>query len=155
LEFGPRLGVEAGSGRFAGAVYGRWFDGGLASHLLFLGDGDTFAFSFGAGARGRYYWVDDLAGAHAGAAGEYLRTRIEDGADRIVTTSGYVIPAAEGGYRFALGRFYADAAAALGYALKVSGRVDDLPGGHMAGAFVAENKSSVYGALSLELGVYF
>jgi hypothetical protein len=64
-------------------------------------------------------------------------------------------PAAEGGYRFELGRFYADAGAALGYAFKVSGRVDDLPGGNMASTFAAENKSAVYGQLSLELGVYF
>jgi hypothetical protein len=155
LEFGPRLGIEGGAGRFAGALYGRWFDGGLASRHMFLNDGDAFAFSFGVGARGRYYWADGLAGAHAGVSLEYLRSRIQNDSERIVTTSAYVVPAAEGGYRFGLRSFYADASAALGYAFKVLGNVADLPGGDMASASVVENKSAFYGAVSLDLGVYF
>jgi hypothetical protein len=155
LMFGPRVGVEAGGERLTGALYGRWFDAGLLSRSLFLKSGDDFGFSWGAGARGRYYFAQGLSGVHVGAGAEYLRTRIETPSVRIATTSGYFVPYAEAGYRLPLGRFYGGAAAALGYAARLSGRVENLPGGTAASSYQASNQSSVYAAASLELGFFF
>src|SRR4051794_38765631 len=56
LMFGPRVGADAGGAQLTGGVYGRWFDPGLLGRSLFLKDGDRFAFSYGVGARGRYYF---------------------------------------------------------------------------------------------------
>jgi hypothetical protein len=155
LMFGPRIGVDAGSARLTGGVYGRWFDPGLLGRSLFLKTGDSFAFSYGVGARGRFYFAPGHGGFHLGAGAEYLRTRIENAAALVVTTSGYFIPYAEAGYRFAFQRFYAGVSAALGYAARLSGRVDNLPGGNSAGSYQATNESSVYGTAGLELGVFF
>jgi hypothetical protein len=155
LLFGPRVGVEIGGGRVSGALYGRWFNLGLLSHSLFLNDGDDFGLSYGAGLRGRYYLSEGLEGAHVGIAVEYLRTRIETPSVLIATVSGYAVPYAEAGYRFTVGSFYADASAALGYAFKLSGSVENLPGGSAAGSYQAQDKSSIYGSASLDLGVYF
>jgi hypothetical protein len=58
-------------------------------------------------------------------------------------------------HRMPFGRFYAGIAAALGYALKASGNVQNLPGGNEASEYVASNQSTVYGSASLDLGVYF
>jgi hypothetical protein len=155
LMFGPRVGVEAGTPHITAGVYGRWFSPGLLGHSLFLNDGDSFAFSYGIGARGRYYLGEGQRGFHLGAGGEYLRTRVENAAARVATVSGYVVPYAEAGYRLAFDRFYAGASAVLGYAAKVSGQVENLPGGTNAGSYEATNESSVYGSAALELGVFF
>jgi hypothetical protein len=52
-------------------------------------------------------------------------------------------------------RFYAGVAAAAGYAFRLSGHVENLAGANMAGSYAAKNESSLYGAASFELGVYF
>ena len=155
LMFGPRVGVDAGGERLTGGVYGRWFDPGLLGRSLFLQNGDRFAFSYGVGARGRYYVGEAHTGFHVGAGAEYLHTRIENTAALVVTTSRYLVPYAEAGYRFAFDRFYAGATAALGYAARLSGQVDNLPGGNNAGSYQASNQSSVYGSAGLELGLFF
>jgi hypothetical protein len=155
LMFGPRVGVEAGGNRLTGALYGRWFNGGLLSHSLFLQNGDDFAFSWGAGVRARYYFSDGQTGIHAGAGAEYIRSRIETASALIATNSAYLVGYAEGGYRFAFGRFYADLAVALGYAARLSAEVENLPGGTAASSYEPTNKSSLYGTGSLELGLYF
>src|SRR5262245_53546309 len=62
LMFGARIGVEAGGSRITGALYARWFDAAVLSHNLFLKNGESFGFSYGAGVRGRYYAFDDQAG---------------------------------------------------------------------------------------------
>jgi hypothetical protein len=155
VMFGPRVGVEAGGDHLAGAVYARWFDGALLSRSLFLGDGDSFGFSWGVGARGRYYPTSGQAGLHLGAGVEYLRTRVETKAALIAAISSYAVPYAEAGWRLAFGRFYGDAAAALGYAARLSSRVEDLPGGHSASTYAVSDKSSIYGSLLLELGFFF
>jgi len=155
LMFGPRVGVEAGTPHITGGVYGRWFSPGLLGRSLFLNDGDSFAFSYGVGARGRYYLGEGQRGFHLGAGAEYLRTRVENSAALVATVSGYVVPYAEVGYRLAFDRFYAGASAVLGYAAKLSSTVQNLPGGSNAGSYEATNESSVYGSAALELGVYF
>ena len=155
VMFGPRIGVETGGAHLTGGVYGRWFDAGLLGRSLFLNDGDSFAFSYGIGARGRYYFGESQSGLHVGAGAEYLRSRVENQAALVVTTSGYVIPYGEIGYRYPFGSFFAGASAVLGYAALLSGRVDNLPGGNNAGAYAANNESSVYGSAALEAGVYF
>jgi hypothetical protein len=43
----------------------------------------------------------------------------------------------------------------LGYAARLSGKVDNLPGGNNASSYAATNESSVYGSVGLELGVFF
>jgi hypothetical protein len=155
LMFGPRVGVDAGGAHLTGGVYGRWFDPGLLGRSLFLQSGDRFAFSYGVGARGRYYLGEAHAGFHLGAGAEYLHTRIENTGALVVTTSRYLVPYAEAGYRFAFDRFYAGATAALGYAARLSGQVDNLPGGNNAAAYQASNESSIYGSAGLELGLSF
>jgi len=155
LMFGPRVGVDAGGAHLTGGVYGRWFDPGLLGRSLFLKDGQSFAFSYGVGARGRYYLGEGHGGLHVGAGAEYLRTRVEEAAALIASTSGYFVPYAEVGYRLAFDRFYAGATALLGYAARVSGSVENLPGGNNAASYQANNESSIYGSAGLELGVFF
>jgi hypothetical protein len=155
LMFGGRIGAEAGGSRITGAVYGRWFNAGVLSHNLFLKNGESFGFSYGGGVRGRYYASDNQAGLHVGLGLEYLRTRIENASVRIATTSGYLVPQAEVGYRFARGRLFADGSVAMGYATQLSGSVSNLSGGNSAGLYTAADESSVYAAASLELGVLF
>jgi hypothetical protein len=153
--FGPRLGVEIGAGHVSGALQARWFNPGLLAHSLFLHEGDEFAFSYGAGLRGRYYLPEGLSGLHFGAAIEYLRVRVEDRQVLLATVSSYLVPYAEAGYRLSFGPVYADASAGFGYALRASSNVENLPGGSAAGAYVATNESSVYGTASLDLGIFF
>jgi hypothetical protein len=154
LLFGSRAGVEAGGDHVAGAIYARWFDAGLASRRLFLRDGDAFGASWAAGLRGRYYLSGGQSGVHVGAGTEYLRTRVETPAARVAAISTYLIPNVEGGYRLPFGRFYVGVAAVMGYAARLSGHVENLPGGMAASTFEATNKSSIYGSVSLELGLF-
>jgi hypothetical protein len=155
LMFGPRVGADAGGAQLTGGVYGRWFDPGLLGRSLFLKDGDRFAFSYGVGARGRYYFGAGHGGFHLGAGAEYLHVRVENAPALVLTTSAYLVPYGEVGYRFAFERFYAGATAVLGYAARLSGKVDNLPGGNNASSYQANNESSVYGSVGLELGVFF
>jgi len=153
--FGPRLGVELGGSRLSVAAYARWFNVGLLAHSLFLNAGDEFAFSYGAGLRARYYLADGLAGPHLGLAAEYLHTRIDNSGELVSTQSSYLVPYLEAGYRLPFGAFYGDASAGLGYAARLSGRVEDLPGGKSASQFAAQDQSSAYATASLDLGLYF
>jgi hypothetical protein len=155
LLFGPRVGLEGGSGHFSIAAHARWFDAGLLAHSLFLSSGDGFGFSYGGGLRARYYLAEDLAGTHLGFAAEYLHTRIENTSALVATTSSYLVPYAEVGYRLPLGSFYVDGSAGVGYAARLSGHVENLPGGSAADLYQAQNKSSVYGTASLDLGIFF
>jgi hypothetical protein len=153
--FGPRLGVEAGAGHFSGALYGRWFSPGLLAHTLFLKQGDSFGFSYGAGLRGRYYFADLRAGAHLGLAAELLHTRVENRANYVLTNQTYLVPYVEGGYRLAFGNFYGDLAAGFGYAARLSGGSENLPGGDARRTFSTSDESSVYGTASLDFGMFF
>jgi hypothetical protein len=153
--FGPRVGVELGGGHVSGALYGRWFSPGLLAHSLFLSDGDEFAFSYGVGLRGRYYFGPRLDALHLGVAAEYLHTRVENSKDLVGTSSGYVVPYFEAGYRLTLGRFYGDASAGLGYAARTSATAENLPGGDPRREFSVKNESTFYGTASLDLGVTF
>jgi hypothetical protein len=153
--FGPRLGVEAGTGHVSFALTARWFNPGLLSRSLFLDDGTTFNFSYGAGLRGRYYLGPQLQGGHFGLALEYLHTSVDDSRSLIVTRQSYLVPYSEGGYRLAFGDLYGDLSAGLGYAKRLSGKVDNLPGGSNASSYHALDESSVYATASLELGYLF
>jgi hypothetical protein len=153
--FGPTFGAELGIGKVSALVYGRWFNEGVLAQGLFLKASDRFDFSYGVGLRGRYYAWGGLAGPHVGVGAEYLSTRVDDPANLIATNSRYLVPQVEGGYRFALGAFYAGGAAALGYAFELSSSVDNLPGGTNAGTYQVVSESKFYGSASLELGVYF
>lgn len=153
--FGPRLGVEAGVGHFSGALHARWFNAGVLAHSLFEKGDDKLVFSYGLGLRGRYYLPEGLEGMHLGIAAEYLHSRIEDPPLLIATSSSYFVPYAEVGYRLAWGRVYADASAGVGYALRLSSKVENLPGGSSAGSFDVSDESSIYGTASLDLGVFF
>src|SRR5262249_15725626 len=103
LMFGPRLGVEAGGAHFPGGALRRWVDPGVLGRSLFLNAGDSFTFSYGVGGRGRYYFGDGQRGLHVGAGAEYLHTRVENGDALVATTSKYVVPYAEVGYRLPFG----------------------------------------------------
>ncbi len=153
--FGPTLGVELGANQLSGTIFARWLNMGLLARSLFLEGEEEFGFSFGGGARGRYYFSEGLCGPHLGLAVEAIRTRIEDPPNRIATHSLYLVPQFEGGYRLALGSLYADASAGVGYAARLAGSVENLPGGNNAAAFKASNESTVYASASLDLGVFF
>jgi hypothetical protein len=156
LLFGPTFGVEVGANRLSATLYGRWLSAGVLAHSLFLNDNDSFAFSYGAGLRGRYFFRDNLQGPHLGLGLELVHTQVDDPPDLISTKSTYLVPMLEGGYRLPVSSgFYLGAAVAAGYAFKLSTSVENLPGGSSAAAFVASDKSTVYGSASLELGVYF
>jgi hypothetical protein len=153
--FGPRLGVEAGGGHFSGALSVRWFNAGLLAHSLFAKGNDELAFGYSLGLRGRYYLSEGLEGVHLGVTAEYLHSRVENPPLLIATDSSYLVPYVEVGYRLTLGRVYADASAGAGYALRLSSRVDNLPGGASAGSYVVSDESSIYGTASLDVGVFF
>jgi hypothetical protein len=153
--FGPRIGIEGGGSRVAAAVYGRWFNAGLLSHSLFINSGDDFDFSYGVGVRGRYYAADDMSGWLGGIGVEYIWARAETPSAQILTKSAYVVPQIEVGYRVPLGAWYAGASGGVGYAFKTSGSIEDLPGGTNASLYQVLDKSSVYGTVNVELGVYF
>ena len=153
--FGPRLGVEAGAGHFSGAVSARWFNAGLLAHSLFAKGDDKLAFGYGVGLRGRYYLPEGLEGVHLGVTVEYLHSRVENQPLLIATNSSYFVPYAEVGYRLAWGRVYADASAGVGYALRLTSGVENLPGGTSASSYDVSDESSVYGTASLDLGVFF
>lgn len=158
LLFGPTTGVELGSSHWTATVYGRWFNAGLLSRAFFLNraENDSFGFSYGVGLRGRYYVFGAMAGPHAGAALEYLSTRIDNPAALIATNSRYLVPAVEGGYRLPFLRmFYADASVDVGYAIRVGSSVDNLPGGSEASFFTVTDESKFYASATLDLGVYF
>jgi len=156
LLFGPTIGVEAGAGHVTGLVDARWFNMGVLAHSLFLNQGDSFDFSWGVGGAARYYLWTGMAGPYVGARFEYLASRIANAGELIVTNSSYAVPQLEGGYRLALGtRFYAGGTAAIGYAFRLTGTVDNLPGGMNASLYAATDRSSFYGSASLELGVFF
>ena len=156
LLFGPTIGVEAGAGHVTGLVNARWFNMGLIAHSLFLNQGDTFDFSWGVGAGARYYFWAGMTGPYINARFEYIATRIENDGNLVVTNQTYAVPQLEGGYRFPLGtRFYAGGTAAIGYAFRLTGTVDNLPGGMSASFCTAADRSSFYGSASLELGVFF
>ena len=153
--FGPRLGAEAGAGHFRGALTARWFNAGLLAHSLFAKGDDELGFGYGVGLRGRYYIPEGLEGVHVGVSAEYLHSRVEDQPRLIATNSSYLVPYAEVGYRLAWGRVYADASAGVGYALRLSSNVENLPGGASAGSYQVSDESSIYGTASLDLGVLF
>lgn len=156
LLFGPTVGAELGFGHLSAGLYGRWLDGGVVARELFVDqEGESFAFSYGIGLRGRYYLDADLRGLFGGLAIEYLRTRLENESARIVTTNQLLVPQLEGGYRHSFGRFFLGGGAAVGYALQLSGKVDNLPGGTDANLFEPEDTSTIYGTLLVEVGLFF
>lgn len=156
LLFGPTFGVEVGVNRFSATLYGRWLNAGVLAKSLFLDGSDTFAFSYGAGLRGRYFFSDNLQGPHVGLGLEFVHSTVENTPALISTKSGYLVPLLEGGYRLPLSSsFYLGAAAGVGYAFQLSSSVENLPGGSSAGLYAAQDKSTIYGSASLEAGVYF
>ena len=155
LLFGPTLGVEFGSNKISATLYGRWLDAGVASRSLFLGAGEQFDFSYGVGLRGRYYLHGNGAGPHLGVAAEVLRSRVEAPLSLIVTTSKYVTPMAEAGYRFDLGGAYLGLTGAVGYAFQTSSSIENLPGGLNADRYETTDRSNIYGSANLDLGMYF
>lgn len=155
ITFGPTLGVEFGSDRFSLAIYGRWFSAGLLSTLLILNPGDVYDFSFGLGLRGRFYFRPGLSGAHMGLAAEWLRPVVENDDLLLLVTSNYLVPQVEGGYRWAGSRFFIDLSGGIGFSYRLFWRIDNLPGGNLAGAAVAPAVASFFFSAKLELGVFF
>jgi hypothetical protein len=155
LLFGPTASLEFGIGHVAGAATFRWFDPGLLSQALFVKSGQNFAPSVGGGIRGRYYFDVGFQGVHVGLAVELLQTNIENPSSMTVARSLYLVPQVEGGYRWAFGRFFLGPSASFGYAAQLSGQIENMPGGTSAGLYTVENRSSVYGAAKLDIGVLF
>ena len=105
--------------------------------------------------RGRYFLRDNLQGPHLGLGLEFVHTQVDSAPDLISTKSAYFVPLFEGGYRLPVSSgFCLGSAAAAGGAFKLSTRVENMPGGSSAGAFVASDKSTVDGSASLEAGAY-
>jgi hypothetical protein len=155
LLFGPTLGAELGLGQYSVLAYGRWLDGGLLAKSVFESSTDKFAFSYGAGLKGRYYFGGGLLGPHVGVAFEALKTRTENHADKIATNNLVLVPEVEGGYRLGFGRFFVGATVGVGYALQVSKKIDNIDGGNQAGNYTAKDYSTIYGSANLDVGLLF
>lgn|GEM_PF-1705277 len=156
LLFGPTVGVEVAANRFSATLYGRWLSAGVLANKLFLEGADSFAFSYGAGLRGRYFLLDNLQGPHAGLGLEFVHSTVDNTPALVATKSSYLVPTIEGGYRLPLGSsLYLGGAAAVGYAFQLSSSVENLSGGSDAGLYGVKDQSTIYGSASLELGVYF
>jgi hypothetical protein len=155
LLFGPTLGAELGLGQYSVLAYGRWLDGGLLAKSMFESDTEKFVFSWGAGAKGRYYFRPGLVGPHVGVAVEVLRTRIENRTDRVAVNNLILVPEVEGGYRLGFGRFFVGATLAVGYAVQVAKNVENIAGGTQAGNYYAKDVSTIYGTGNLDLGLRF
>ena len=155
LLFGPTLGAELGFGRYSVVAFGRWLDGGLLAKSMFENETDKFAFSYGGGLKGRYYFGSGLLGPHVGVALELLKTRTENHTDRVAVDNLLLVPELEGGYRLGLGRFFIGATLALGYAQQVSKNVENIEGGNQARFFYAKDVSTIYGTGNLDLGLVF
>ncbi len=155
LFFGPSFGLEVGGGRFTGSVYGRWLDAGLLGNVTLLSTGDRFQFSFGIGARGRFYFADGFAGAHLGLGVEWLRSVVDNSVLLLTMTTNYLIPQIEGGYRWAWSHVFLGLSASAGYAVLLFWRTENLPGGHLAAEVGPSVDRSFYGAAKLEFGVFF
>ena len=154
LTFGPVVGFEFGTGHASGAVYGRWFDGGLITHTL-IGTDEAFTFSFGIGGRFRYYLRDGLAGFHFGAIVEWLRTRVENYSWVASITSNYLVPQFEFGYRWGWSRLFLDLAGSGGISTRLFWKTENLPGGNRADLLIPPAVASFFGSVKLEFGVYF
>lgn len=155
LTFGPAIGLEAGAGRVTVAVYGRWLSGGLVSNTALLGSGEHYDFSFGVGARFRFYFRDNLAGAHLGAAVEWLRTVVENDRLLLILTSNYLVPQLEGGYRWASDRVYLGLAGSVGYSARLFWKLDNQPGGQLASELIPVPVTAFFASAKLELGLFF
>jgi hypothetical protein len=121
---------------------------------MFPSSEEEFAFSYGVALRGRYYLDPQLSGLHFGAGAELLWSNIENAGLGVVAKSSYLVPFGEVGYRLTLGRFYAGVAAALGYAIELSGELENLPGGSRADSLGVSDRSTIYGSAALELGFF-
>ncbi len=155
LLFGPSIAAEVGLGNFSVQGSFRWFSPGLLSNALFVDDQSKFGMSYGLALHGQYFFSGGLSGPHVGLAAEFLHTRIEDESAQIATLSSYIVPQLEGGYRLGFERWFVGATGALGYAARISSSVENLPGGTNADSYTVSNESSPYGAIRLDIGVYF
>jgi hypothetical protein len=156
LLFGPTFGAEIGFGQISAIAYGRWLSPGVLAHSLFLNDNFKFAFSYGAGLKGRYYFRQGLAGPHVGIAAELIEshTRDED-VGRVAFNTTIFVPELEAGYRLGFGRFYLGASAGVGYAFQIAQNVENINGGNQAANYRADDISTIYGSASLDLGLFF
>lgn len=155
LTFGPVIGLEVGAGRAAGAIYGRWMSGGLVSNTALLGSGESYDFSFGLGGRFRFYFRDNLAGAHLGAAVEWLRTVVKNEPLLLVLTSNYLVPQFEGGYRWASDRVFLDLAGSIGGSARLFWKLENMPGGQLASSLYPPPITGFFASAKLELGLFF
>jgi hypothetical protein len=155
LLFGPTLGAELSIDPASLVLYGRWFSAGILAKTMFTDGDEAFAFSYGAGLGGRYWLSGGLDGAHLGLLVEYLRTQLDDEPALITSKSSFIVPQVEGGYRVAFSSVFLGARGALGYAVRTSSSIEDLPGGNSADLYEADDVNTIYGAAAIDLGVYF
>ncbi len=155
LLFGPTLGAELGLGHYSLAAYGRWLSGGLLAKSLFESDSDKFTLSYGAGARGRYYFRGGLVGPHLGISVEAIKTRTENRSVKVATNNVIFVPEIEGGWRFGFGHFFVGVALGVGYVVQMSKGVVNIDGGTRAQDYVAKDYSNIYGSASVDLGLLF
>jgi len=155
LLFGPSLGAEVALGPVGLGATFRWFNPGLLGKALFLDEGSKFTFSYGLGLNAQYYFLSSLAGPHIGLAAEYLHVALENEGSRYKTVSSYIVPQLQGGYRYGWKRWFIGGVAGVGYAARVSSRIEDLDTGEPPTGAYVQNESSFYGTVRLDLGVYF
>lgn len=153
--FGPTLGAELSFGQFSAIAYGRWLNAGLLAHQLFLNDNDNFAFSYGAGLKGRYYFQPGLIGPHLGVAFELLRSRTTNDVSNVAVNNTIIVPELEGGYRYGFGSFFIGVAGGVGYAYQASSSVENINGDSQAQFYEAADVSTIYGSANLDLGLFF
>jgi hypothetical protein len=76
-------------------------------------------------------------------------------ADREAYVSDILVPQVDGGYRWQFGGFILGARAALGYAVSVSTRTEDLSNGEDPSLRDVQETSDPYGAVALDVGYAF
>jgi hypothetical protein len=155
LLFGPTLGAELRVGPASVLVYGRWFSVGMLSNSMFIDGEEEFAFSHGAGLGARYWVGEALSGVHVGVLAEYLSSQIDDETVLITSTDTFFVPQLEGGFRLPLAGFFIGGRAQLGYAIRLTSTIEDLPGGSSANLYEVDDANQLYGSASLDVGVYF
>jgi len=151
--FGPAVNLEVGK-QLVGIARARFFGLGLLSHQIFPADGETLKLgSLGGGLGARYYLSDDFrhSGAYVGILGEYLQSQIENAA-KINAISDSVIVGAEGGYRFASGRWFVGLGGELGFAIAAGGHCEK-GGTEIACVLRSDKRNRPYGQAVVDIGV--
>lgn len=153
--FGPDVNVAYGS-EYTGFARVRPFGLGYLSHSMFTPDDNQDlslgSLSIGLGGH-RYFGQSRFSGAYLGVVAEYLMVEIDEkrALGTLTTSTSFLIPSLEGGYRMALGSLLVGGGLQVGYALALSESCTFSAGT----CDVEPRENTIYGQLALDVGVLF